>query len=1024
MPIIPADRLLAKAIQAHQKGDLLEAEPLYRKVLKARPGDPFALHHLGIIHYGRGEMQQASDLIHQALAAKPDFPEALNNMGNVLRAMGRHDEALASYQESLRLREDPGAYNNLGGAYQDLRRFPESDAAFKRAIELDPHYAEAYYNIAIGLRERGDFDQSMAFYRKSTEANPRLAEAYVNIGNLLGDQRRFDEAAAEYRTAIELRPDFAEAHNNLGNILQHGGDLSAAERCYRLAAQYKPKYVDAHVNLGITLASLGRREEALQSFLTALELDPNHSSALSNLFFDQRHLCDWRNFSERENALRSLVRERQGRIGPFAFLTLSSTAEEQLDCARTWAQAVAASVPPGIRLSPPSRRVRDKIRVGYLSADFHTHATAFLMAELFERHNRDRFEIYGYSIGPEDDSEMRKRLVKAFDRFVDLRTTPHEQAAQIIAADEVDILIDLKGYTQHARTEILAFRPAPIQVNYLGYPGTMGADFIDYLIADAHIVPPEHQAHYTEKLVYLPNCYQPNDTKREIAPRVITRADCGLPEQGFVFCSFNNSYKITPAIFDVWMRLLKAEPGSVLWLLEAGKESVRENLRREAETRGVDPNRLVFGPGLPLAEHLARHRCADLFLDTLPVNAHTTASDALWAGLPVVTISGDTFVSRVAGSLLKAVGLPQLVTYTLEDYEALALQLARSPLELADIKRRLAENKLTMPLFDIARFTADLEAAYEGMWQRWLAGEPPASFAVDSQSSQSGLPRSQSATTAMPASVLPVEPVTVATAPQAALRRPYAACPICEGGEGVVFGQVDCSHHPQHLPVLPARLEWRRCPHCDHVYSADYLTPEAVALLRQKHSVPGYEPEGMRRLLTPVVDRIAGLVEPGDWLDVDPSDEYLMLTAAEWGFRPLALCGGADDEAVFQRHGLDTWFGAIEDLPGTGRFQVISLAHVLQLKPFPHTVLRAARRLLRPGGALFLSVPNRASRFWQMLDEKQENPYWLEFTHAHQFSRKTVYGLLEDHGFRVKGFAASSRYRFGIEIFAVSNGIA
>jgi len=416
------------------------------------------------------------------------------------------------------------------------------------------------------------------------------------------------------------------------------------------------------------------------------------------------------------------------RVPPFYLLSTPASASDQLICARHWATSI----------SPPRKALfhhqpcaeRERIRLGYLSGDFHQHATAQLMAELFEYHDRDRFEVFAYSYGPDDDSPMRVRLAAAFDRLVDIRALSHRKAADLIHADQVDILVDLKGYTRHARPAISAYRPAPVQVSYLGYPATMGADFIDYIIVDPFIVPSSQQPFFSERLVHLPRSYQANDRRREVADARTSRQDFGLPAEGLVLCSFNNSYKISPAFFDIWMRLLRAVPGSVLWLLEANP-LVRGNLRFEAEKRGVDTGRLIFAPVVPPAEHLARHRHADLFLDTLPCNAHTTASDALWAGLPVVTCSGDTFAGRVAGSLLMAIDMPELVTKSLEEYEQAALALARSPQRLIAVREKLQNNRDGSALFDLPKLTGNIEAAYARMWQTWLAGQTPAAFSIE-----------------------------------------------------------------------------------------------------------------------------------------------------------------------------------------------------------------------------------------------------------------------------------------------------
>jgi predicted O-linked N-acetylglucosamine transferase (SPINDLY family) len=408
-----------------------------------------------------------------------------------------------------------------------------------------------------------------------------------------------------------------------------------------------------------------------------------------------------------------------------------TTAQQQLRSARQWADRQPKAAVELARKIPLDRPpdVGVKLTIGYLSADFNAHATAYLIAELFEKHDHNQFTICGYSFGPDDGSPMRRRLANAFDRFVDVEDASFLEAAERIAADGVDILVDLKGYTKDARTQILAWRPAPIQVSYLGYPGTMGVPFMDYILVDDFVVPVEQQPFFSEKLVHLPGCYQVNDSRREIAPNTPSRAECGLPEQGFVFCDFNNSYMITPEMFTVWMELLKAVPGSVLWLLESNRFAPA-NLRHEAEARQVAAERLIFAPQMPLPEHLARHRLADLFLDTFPVNAHTTASDALWAGCPMLTMAGDTFVSRVAGSLLRTIGLPELVTNSLDEYQAMALRLTRDAGLLAGLRARLEANRKTSRLFDAGRFARGIEEAYRTMWEIYASGQPPRPFTV------------------------------------------------------------------------------------------------------------------------------------------------------------------------------------------------------------------------------------------------------------------------------------------------------
>jgi predicted O-linked N-acetylglucosamine transferase (SPINDLY family) len=431
-------------------------------------------------------------------------------------------------------------------------------------------------------------------------------------------------------------------------------------------------------------------------------------------------LCEWDGLAAQQQLARQgLARRETGTIPPFLLLsTPGITAAEQRQCADLWMQprleasrARRAATPLALR-----REARSRIRLGYLSCDFHQHATALLMVEMLEAHRRERFELFAYSYGEDDGQGMRQRLERSFEHFVDIRSLSMDEAARRIHADGIDILVDLKGYTQATRTEILTWRPAPVQVSYLGYPGTLGGDFCDYLITDRFVTPPSNAGDYSEALAYLPHSYQPHGRRAGVGARP-SRSGAGLPERGFVFCCFNQAYKLTPAMLDIWCRLLWEVPDSVLWLL--GDRRVEGNLRNEVLRRGIPPDRLVFAPPLPQEAHLARLQLADLMLDTLPYNAHTTASDALWAGLPLVTCAGATFASRVAGSLLGAVGLSELVVHDLESYHALALALAEDPL-------RLAANRAAAPLFDVDGYTRDIERLFEAMWQRWMAGEAPA----------------------------------------------------------------------------------------------------------------------------------------------------------------------------------------------------------------------------------------------------------------------------------------------------------
>ncbi|MGH9454579.1 MAG: tetratricopeptide repeat protein, partial [Terriglobia bacterium] len=619
---------------------------------------------------------------------------------------------------------DPQALH-LAGALAHQR----GDAAtalglIRKALEVKPRFAEAQSTLGRVLRDQGRLEESIASYRLAISLDPQLATAHNDLGNVLVEQGKRDEAWACYRRALEIRPSYAEAHNNLGNLYQMNGQFAEALACYQEAIELSPNYAQAHRNLGSALANLGRLPEAIASFQTAISFQPAFTEAIAQLEHQMRNLCEWNGLDILSNLLIDRVESHTGCVNPFVFLTLDTTSRQQFLCARQWsAQNLHGSSQDAPKPVFPAR-CKDKITLGYLSCDFHEHATAHLTSELFELHDRSRFEVIAYSYGPDDGSPARRRLVGAFDRFVDISELSFADAARQIREDKVDIPVDLKGYTANARPQIVALRPAPVQVNYMGFPGTLGARAIDYVIVDQYVVPSSQQPFFSEELVHLPDCYLVSDRTRKISPHVPSRQDCGLPETGVVFCCFNTSYKITPGMFDVWMRLLKAVPGSVLWLLESNPHAT-ENLKKEAGARGVNAERLIFAPVLSNPDHLARFALADLFLDTLPYNAHTLASDALWGGCPVVTCSGQTFVSRVAGSLLNAVGLPELVTTSLAEYESLAFELACDPGRLQSIRQKLAANRLTTPLFDSRRFTRNLEAAYETMWSAHQAGKAP-----------------------------------------------------------------------------------------------------------------------------------------------------------------------------------------------------------------------------------------------------------------------------------------------------------
>jgi protein O-GlcNAc transferase len=650
-----------------------------------------------IAHHRQGNFGVAERIYRSIVAGQPENFAALHLLGMLLHQRGKAEAAVPFLERAIRLKaDDAEMHSNLGVALSEAKRFEEAVASYHRALALEPN----------------------------------LAGVHSNLGVALAALKRFDEAIASYRRALELAPENAEALNNLGLALLDIGNAEEAARSFRTALAVRPEWSVALVNLGNALTALKLYPDAIQAFDAALKHDPEHGYARALRLFLKRQICDWSDHDEE----RRITAEKGGGWrkdrdlpSPFMILPLTDDPRVQLECARAYAaqyEVASSSFRPGA----PRRAGRDKIRLAYLSPDFRQHATSILLADLIEAHDRDRFEVTAISYGPDDGSAMRRRMAEAFDRFVDVRTMSDGEAARGMRELEIDIAVDLSGYTTHARTRILAQRPAPIQVGYLAYPGTTGSAWIDYLITDRFLTPPDLQPFFTEKFAVLPDCFQVNSF-REPAERTPAREECGLPPAGFVFCSFNNSYKIAPELFAIWMRLLQHVPGSVLWLL--GENAwASENLRREAAQLGIDPARVVLAPRAPYAEHLGRHRHADLFLDTLPYNAATTASDALWAGVPLLTCPGRSFVSRIAGSLLSTVPLPELIAPSLEEYERRALHLASHPAELRSLRHKLAEHKAER-LFNPRRFRQHIEAAYARMWESWRRGERPRSFAIE-----------------------------------------------------------------------------------------------------------------------------------------------------------------------------------------------------------------------------------------------------------------------------------------------------
>jgi predicted O-linked N-acetylglucosamine transferase (SPINDLY family) len=704
------------------QGRVSEALVLLDQVVAHQPGDAaahacrgFALNHLG-----RSEAALAS--LDRALALDPREPSTHFNRAMVLLGLGRLEEGVLGLRATLALR--PGlaeAHYNLGTALKLLGRNDEALQHLEHAVAADPGKADGFCQRGAILADLGRPAEALADFDRALRLNSRSFEAHYNRGNALHALRRFEDAVASFDRAIALQPNYADAHFNRGNALIELRAFDGAVASFDQAIIIAPDHAPAHYNRAKALVDTGRTIEALAGFRTAQQLAPDLPYLRGQSLRTQLMLADWRGFDEALTALREAVEAGREAVLPLDLMRMIDDPGLHCRCAEIHARqwSAAASVP-----AAPAQRP-DRLRIGYFSADFHNHATMHLIAELVERHARSTFEVYCFSFGPPAQDHWRQRAEAAADRFIDVCERTDDAVVELARELGIHIAVDLKGYTTDARPGIFAARAAPLQLNYLGFPGTMAAPFIDYIVADRLVIPSTERSAYRERVIHLPASYQANCSSRAIAEGQVRRSDHGLPDDGFVFCCFNDVTKILPAVFAVWMDILRAADSAVLWLLVDNLEAQR-NLRAAAVSHGVQPDRLVFARQRPVEEHLARLPLANLFLDTLPYTAHTTASDALRMGVPLLTCAGRSFASRVAASLLTAVGLPDLITADIDAYRTLALDLAIRAEHLRELRQRLSDNLATSPLFDAGRFTRDLERGYRAIFDRQFAGLQPA----------------------------------------------------------------------------------------------------------------------------------------------------------------------------------------------------------------------------------------------------------------------------------------------------------
>jgi protein O-GlcNAc transferase len=893
---------------------------------------------------------------------------------------------------------------------------PELD----RLLQQEPQHPGLLALRAEALRLTGQLGPAILAYIKAGQSGAG-ARVWLTAGAMLADERKTDEALTCLYKAHETAPDDDEVLDRLLTTLfnaerSHEG-LDLARR--QLALSRNGQFL---ANAALSLQHNGAYEEASDAFKKIVDIGSDSPTLLGSALVPARFTCDWdwiESLQHKINAWYAQGDFAAPREFPLTHITWCADEARNFGVTRAFVERTQPVVEPVAH--PSTRRAAGgRIRVGYLSSDFRNHATMHLMAGLLECHDRTRFEIFAYDYSRPEVSIYRQRFLDAVEHHVEVQTLNDKQVAARIAEDQLDVLFDLKGYTGGGRGAIMAYRPAPLQVAYLGFPGSTATPDIDYIISDRFVTPDSSAPYYTERFCRLPHSYQCNDRKRPVAADPGTRTAHGLPEHRVVFAAFNQSYKIDRGSFAVWLRILQAVPDSVLWVL-GNSQAANANLSRQARLAGVDEARLIFAPFAMPEAHLSRLQLADAMLDALVCNGHTTTSDALWAGVPVVTAKGTHFASRVSESLLNAIDLPELVGADHSDMVRIATRIGNDAEHRIALRQRVAQNRLHSPLFDTVRFTRNFETAIEMMVEAQRAGQIPGPIDVPDHGA-TGSEGSEAS------------PLNSAAA---LLQTPYPACPLCDGPSKTVHF-ADCSAHPLWHAPLPKTLEWMQCPSCGHVHSRHYWTAAGQAeLTRGVHAELAPDPamnaadrsESQRTAWVPVVDRVVKLlggcrenIKPHHrpvWIDLKCGDGSLMTTAADYGFGVVGLDASSETIGRVAPLGLNAkpyeFMGLKFDLTA----DVLSMSGVLQCTPSPQAALRKAAGILRPGGVLVLAVPDRHSSRWKMMDQTRTNPYWSDLTLYHHFERDRLLALLETCGFELADFTLSNRHKAEMELYAI-----
>jgi protein O-GlcNAc transferase len=726
---------LDRALARQQEGNLPEAERLCRQLLREQPQNADALHLLGILALQAGQPQAAIEPISQSLDCNPEQPVAHMNLGVALQQSNHLYRALDCFERALQLApENPAALNNHGHVLLELHRPAEALRSLELALQFEPNFPLALNNLGNALKALDRPSEALERYERALRLQPDFPLALNNRGNVLRNLGRLEAALGSFEQALRLEPGHVLALYNRGNVLLELERADQALASYQAVLRLRPGYPDALFSAAMTFIKLKRFEEAQSHLRKLLKLEPQYSYAQGYCLHARLRICDWAEVEgDRHDLVASVLRGAAADV-PFSFLAVSDCAAAQLQCARRF---VSDRFPA--RDASPARHFsysHQRIRLAYVSGDLRNHIVARLLVGMLERHDRECFEVNAISFRPPERAGFGQRVHDAFDRFIDVSARSDADVAAVMKDLEIDIAVDLAGFTEGQRTDIFARRAAPVQVNYLGFPGTMGAPYMDYIIADEFVIPPPLQLHYAEQVVYLPDCFHPIDDRRAW-PLKASRAQFGLPDNALVCCSLNNSYKYSAAMLDLWLRVVQRVPEAVLWLL-ADDASTEGHLRQYTQRRGLRSDRLVLSRRVAYEENLARLSCADLFLDTLPFNAGATASDVLWTGVPLLTCAGEAFASRMAGSLLRSAGLAELIALDLKDYERRALQLLGAPARLSQLRLELEAARKHGALFDTERNCRHLEAAFQIMWQRAQRGEAPSPITViaDTKSQQ------------------------------------------------------------------------------------------------------------------------------------------------------------------------------------------------------------------------------------------------------------------------------------------------